>query len=686
MNKVGRGLKSRSLVRHISFLTLNVVCILNLFAQPSAFQLAPLFQDNMVLQQQRNVPIWGKGTPSKSIIIKTSWGKKASTDVLPDGNWMVKLPTPKAGGPFQLSIRSGNSLIVLRNVLVGDVWLCSGQSNMEMPLEGWPPSDTISNSANEIDQALYPSIRLFTVMRAYEAAPTEMCVGSWVECSPVEVRSFSATAFYFGKMLYTSLKVPIGLINSSYGGTFVEAWMDKESLAPFEEYAATLKKLDESFEDLRSLTQWITKHPSITIHEQDPLHKWLGLKFQDDQCSLRNYNDSAWQEMKLPTLWEQTSMGEFDGVVWFRKQVTIPSAWKERDVILQLGPIDDMDETYVNGQKIGEHMSDGFWSVNRVYKIPGTLVQDSLLQIAVRVIDLRGGGGLWGNGTKMVVAQDSGSTGISIEGVWKYLPVAELRSNTFYVYGAERNEYSKRPKFPIDFSQATPTSLFNGMISPLIPFTLKGVIWYQGENNVPNPMIYKKLFSSLITGWRKDFQSGDFPFYFVQIAPYDYGKDSKSQLLREAQLQTLSVKNTGMAVTLDIGNPKNIHPADKENLGKRLASLALAKTYGKKITYSGPIYKSMKAAKGKLVLSFEYANKGLVLKERNKENNFLIAGEDKVFKKAVVKVNGTKLHLSHPDILKPVAVRYAWSNIDEGTLFNKEGLPAPSFRTDDWKE
>jgi sialate O-acetylesterase len=254
------------------------------------------------------------------------------------------------------------------------------------------------------------------------------------------------------------------------------------------------------------------------------------------------------------------------------------------------------------------------------------------------------------------------------------------------MFGAEGNEYVKRPKLHLDFSQATPTSLYNAMINPLIPFTFKGVIWYQGENNVSKPTIYKNLFSSLIDGWRKDFQSGDFPFYFVQIAPYDYGMNSKSQFLREAQLQTLSVNNTGMAVTLDIGNPKNIHPSDKVNLGKRLALWALAKTYGKKIAYSGPIYKSMKAVKDKLVLSFNYANKGLVLKEKNKENNFFIAGEDKVFKKTIVKVDGSRLLLSHPDILKPVAVRYAWSNIDESTLFNKEGLPAPSFRTDDWKE
>jgi sialate O-acetylesterase len=321
-----------------------------------------------------------------------------------------------------------------------------------------------------------------------------------------------------------------------------------------------------------------------------------------------------------------------------------------------------------------------------VYKVPGSLITDSLLQIAVRVVDLRGGGGIWGRGTKMVLVNDVDDSSVSIEGSWKFLPVAELRSNTFYVYGAEGDEFYKRPKFPINFSQNTPTSLFNGMISPLVPFTIKGVIWYQGENNVSDPVLYKKLFPSLIADWRKQFEVGEFPFYFVQIAPYDYGQNSKSQTLREAQFQTLSVKNTGMAVTLDIGNPKNIHPTDKEDVGKRLASLALAKTYGQKIPFSGPIYKSMKVTKGKVVLSFDNVSKGLIVKPLKGENNFMIAGEDKVFKKAIVKVEGSRLVVSHPEIAQPVAVRYAWSNTDEGTLFNKEGLPSSSFRTDDWQE
>jgi sialate O-acetylesterase len=461
--------------------------------------------------------------------------------------------------------------------------------------------------------------------------------------------------------------------------------MSHDRLKSFAEFSEPLKKLDQSRENFLSLTQWITQHPSVVLREQDPLHKWNGLVFGDESCSARDYNDSSWQSMKLPTLWEQAALGEFDGAVWFRKQVTIPSAWIGKDVVLQLGPIDDMDETYVNGKKIGQYMERGFYNVNRIYKIDKSIVKDSLLQIAVRVIDYGGGGGIWGNGIKMIVYQDTSSNGISIDGDWKYLPVAEYRTNTFYVFGAVGNDFAQRPKHPLDFSPNTPTALYNAMINPLVPFAIKGVIWYQGENNVPNPSVYYKLFPAMIADWRNVFSSGEFPFYFVQIAPYDYGTQ-QSQYIREAQLQTLSVKNTGMAATMDIGNPKNIHPTNKEEVGKRLAAWALAKTYGKKMAYSGPLYKSMKPVKGKMVLSFDYATKGLVLKARNGNYNFSIAGEDRIFKSANVTVVGTQLIVSNPDIQKPIAVRYAWSNTEEGTLFNQEGLPAPSFRTDDWQK
>jgi sialate O-acetylesterase len=246
--------------------------------------------------------------------------------------------------------------------------------------------------------------------------------------------------------------------------------------------------------------------------------------------------------------------------------------------------------------------------------------------------------------------------------------------------------HNSRPVLPVDISAYTPTTLYNAMIHPLVPFAIKGAIWYQGEANTGNPQLYKSLMESMISNWREDFNRKDFPFYYVQIAPYNYGDQTPSQKLREAQFKSLSIPKTGMAVTMDIGNPLNIHPANKKDVGGRLAFWSLAKDYGKKVFYSGPVYKSMKVNKDKAVLSFDNTDGGLVIKELNGSNNFLIAGEDKIFKKAVVKVEGKKLIISNPEITKPAAVRYCWSNIEEGTLFNGKGLPSSSFRTDEWND
>jgi sialate O-acetylesterase len=286
----------------------------------------------------------------------------------------------------------------------------------------------------------------------------------------------------------------------------------------------------------------------------------------------------------------------------------------------------------------------------------------------------------------MFISRDSGDARLAIDGDWKYLPVAEYRAGVFWVFGGKENEFQSRPRLPISFTGYSPTALFDGMISPLIPFAIRGVIWYQGESNTSNPALYKKTFPAMIADWRSAFRRGDFPFYFVQLAPFAYGAQTQSQYLREAQFQTLKVKNTGMAVTLDIGNPDNIHPAHKQEVGGRLAAWALAQTYGKKTVASGPLYRSMRATKGTIVLSFDWAKGGLVIREHKGENSFAIAGEDRIFRKAVIRIEDGGLVVSHPEIPNPVAVRYAWGNTEEGTLFNKEGLPASSFRTDNWPE
>jgi sialate O-acetylesterase len=572
--------------------------------------------------------------------------------------------------------------------MLGEVWLCSGQSNMEMPLEGWKPYAEIQNSAEEIKNANYPEIRLFTVSRAVSNKPEFIGSGTWNECNPQTVVNFSATAYFFGRNLYEKLKVPIGLIVSSWGGTKVQPWISGKYLSQLDEYKSIVGKIDSAGPQLEKLHLWIQNHPTINVSKKEGESKWKDLDFYDKTCSQSDFDDDTWKTMTLPTLWESTSLGDFDGVVWFRKKIKIPDSWLNKNLVLDLGPIDDMDRSYVNGVLVGSYEEVGYYSTPRIYNIPKNLISGSVITLAVRVLDNGGGGGLWGNGVKMQIHPQTDSTDtISLEGSWKYLPVAELVNDNFYIYKLKGEEFYSRPKTSIDVGPNTPTMLYNGMIAPLVPYSIRGAIWYQGEANSDLPSDYnnyKIYFPLMIKNWRADWDEKNFPFYYVQIAPYSYGENSKSQMVREAQLLTLSVPNTGMAVTLDIGNVNNIHPADKQDVGKRLALWALAKNYGKDIAYSGPLYKSMEIEDNKIVLSFDYADDGLVLKPINGENNFLIAGKDGNFVKANVKVDGTRLIVSGNQIKNPVAVRYAWSNTAEATLFNKEGLPASTFKTDDW--
>ncbi len=659
----------------------------------SRFIIMPsLFSDNMVLQQRTKVTFWGKANPGEPVTVNSSWGASAKTKVKDDSVWMTKLTTKNAGGPYEVKVKIGDSTIVYKNVMLGEVWVCSGQSNMEMPLEGWPPENIVKNSAEEINAANYPDIRLFTVARAVAGEPEFNCSGMWSECNPKTAAKFSAAAYFFGRKLYQELKVPIGLIHSSWGGTKIQPWISAKYLSTFDDYQQVLNKIAASKGEIKKQQEWIRSHPVIDISKKPDSLQYLDLNFGDSLCSKINFDDSQWHTMSLPIYWESTEVGDFDGTVWFRKKIEIPKSWINSNLVLELGPVDDMDRSYINGVFVGGMEKPGFWQTPRVYNVPGEIVKDSVLTIAVRVIDNGGGGGIWGNGVPMRIhpANPADSTqSISLAGEWKYLPVAEFINNKFYVYKVDDQEFFLRPKTDISIGPNTPTMLYNGMIAPLIQYTIKGVIWYQGESNSDHPEdynTYNKLFPLMIKNWRADWKEGDFPFYYVQIAPWSYGDNSKSYVIRWAQCQTLSVPNTGMAVTLDIGDLKTIHPADKQDVGLRLALWALAKNYHKKVFYSGPIYKSMKIENGKIILSFKYAGKGLVMKDWNGHTEFIIAGKDKKFVKADVKVDGTKLIVYSDEVKYPVAVRYTWTNAVVGTLFNTEGLPASTFKTDNWSE
>lgn len=650
--------------------------------QPSELKLSPLFGDEMVLQQQSNVAIWGQAVPGSKVEISGSWGKSVSVETTNDSLWLARIETPAAGGPYELTLKNSDSTLIINNILIGEVWLCSGQSNMEMPLAGWPPSDTINNSAREIATANYPQIRMFTVARNVSSTETKQLSGSWQTTTPQNAPNFSATAYFFGKKLYKELNVPIGLINSSWGGTPVEAWIKGSILTKDKDYSDLTQKLSTLEKEVAEYDAWLSKYPKIEIvnsTDNDPLDT---LSFFDNEIAKADFNDAVWPVMQLPTFFEKTEVGEFDGVVWFRKEIDIPANWAGKELKLQLGPIDDRDWTYFNGELVGKSPKAGMWKDERSYTVPADLVKEGKAIIAIRLVDTGGGGGLYGSNNMLNISQKNKT--IPLSGEWKYLVVAEMHQNNFYTYDIHKNELAERPVLSMPAGPYSPTMLYNGMIGPLLPYTIKGAIWYQGESNVGRAAQYSRTFPLMIENWRQDFENPDMPFYFVQIAPYLYGNEDPTALakLRDAQRLTLNAKNTGMAVTMDIGNVNNIHPANKQDVGNRLALWALAKDYGKEITYSGPLYKKMEIENGTIRIYFTQAQGGLKLMPGS-PNTIEIAGEDGNFYPAKALIDGEQLILSSAKVADPVKARYAYYENSVGLLFNGEGLPASSFSTED---
>ncbi len=646
----------------------------------SKIVLPSLIGDNMLLQQKTDAKIWGKANPGQKINISASWNAEADTKSGEDGKWSVKLTTPEAGGPYTIKISASDTAITINNVLVGEVWFCSGQSNMEMPLAGWPPNDTIMHSADAIAAASIPEIRLFNVVRRIAGDPLEECAGKWEICTPETVKQFSATAFFFGRKLHTELNIPVGLIESAWGGTPSESWTSSESLMKAGEFVSVLNQIKESAPLQAEYQNWLNTHKQVEL-KQDGTDQYKDLKFNDDEVPAFDFNDSGWPAMVLPSAFEPV-IGEFDGAVWFRKMIEIPQSMSGKDLVLSLGPIDDMDRTYFNGKLVGATETAGFWQTDRVYNIPAAQVKAGNNQISIRVIDTQGGGGIFGTPEKMWLSvKDESKVKIPLNGEWKYQPVAEYINNKFYLYDLTKNEFEGK-KRPVNLSAGTPSVLYNGMVSPVLPYQIKGAIWYQGEANVGRAGQYTKIFPLMIENWREAWGIKDFPFYFVQIAPYVYaGVDStESGFLREAQESALKLPKTGMAVTLDIATVNNIHPPFKQEVGDRLALLALNSDYGKSIPYMGPVYKSMSSSGNTITLKFENTEGGLTAKDKNLKE-FEIAGEDGVYKKADAKIVNDEVQVSSASVKDPVSVRYCWRNGSQATLFNKEGFAAWQFRT-----
>jgi len=634
----------------------------------------------MLIQQKTNTTIWGKANPGKRINVTTSWHSQSKAVTGKDGKWKVVLPTPEAGGPYTITISANDTSITVKNVLIGEVWFCSGQSNMEMPLAGWPPNDTIMHSSTTIASASIPDIRIFNVQKRMAGDPVDDCSGKWEVSSPLSVQQFSATAYFFGKKLYDELHIPVGLIESAWGGTPSESWTSAGSLEQAGEFISELDALKKSAPLQAEYQKWLNTLKTVELKPAGD-DQWKGLNFDDEKVQSTDFDDSNWPVMKLPTLFEKV-MGEFDGAVWFRKVVDIPASMTGKDLKLSLGPIDDMDRTYFNGTLIGSTEISGFWQLERNYDIPASLVKAGANLISVRVLDTQGGGGIYGTPEKMKLSVKSDAkTFIPLTGEWKYQPVAELTGGKFYIYDISKNSIQAQNR-PVNIGPGTPTVLFNGMVNPVLSYKIKGAIWYQGEANVGRAGQYSKIFPAMIQDWRTSWEIKDFPFYFVQIAPYVYsGIDStESAFLREAQESALKLPNTGMAVTLDIATVMNIHPPFKKEVGERLSLLALYNDYGKKIPFEGPVYKSMSVVAGGIRLQFNNTGEGLIAKG-GVLKEFEIAGKDGRFVKAIAKIVNDEVIVTSSSIKEPVAVRYCWRNGAEASLFNKEGFPARQFRT-----
>jgi len=622
---------------------------------------------NMVLQQKTKAAIWGWADPGEKISVKADWRWfPSSTKADASGKWIVHIPTPKAGGSYTITINAGNT-ITLENVLIGEVWVCSGQSNMEMPMVPTPEGYLgILNYEQEVAAADYPEIRLFDISHEFSTTPKDDSESSWTICKPKTAKLFATTGYFFGRKLHKDLNVPVGLIGSNWGGTPAESWTSPDFVKTIPAFAEKVelmqdeKKMAQAQADYKAaLTKWQFEFEAADA----------GIK---GQWSKPETDDSAWETMNLPVNWEKDKLGEsMDGVVWFRKSIDIPEKWLDKNLMLELGPIDDDDITFVNGVEVGRLNN---WYTPRKYTVPASILRQGVNVIAVRVYDSVGLGGFGGKAEQMKLhpVDEPGTQAIPLSGPWSYK------------VGFDHKDVARRPVSPVKIGAWTPGTLYNGMIAPIIPYAIRGAVWYQGESNVSRPGQYQKLFPLMIQSWRKEWGQGDFPFYYVQIAPWNYGNATNSAFLREAQFLSLATPNTGMVVTMDIGNIKDVHPKNKQEVGRRLALWALAKTYHKTDTvYSGPLYKSMKIEDGEIRLFFDYVDGGLVAKD-GPLTDFTIASKDRKFVAAEAFIEGKTVVVSCADVKEPVAVRFAFTNTSEPNLFNKAGLPASSFRTDKW--
>ncbi len=620
-------------------------------AKPLPF-VSTIFGDNMVMQRGKANTIWGWSDPGDQVQVEIA-GKTASGVAGPDRRWQVEIQPPHVGGPYTMTIK-GRQTVELHNVLVGDVWLCGGQSNMEVGLR------VARNGEEDIKAANYPQIRFFTVGSHVSYHHNDVVAGEWKVVSPETAARLSAVAFYFARKLQSEIHVPIGLVVDAVGGTPAEAWTSADALRPLHDFDVPLAELD------KLASENAPEYGNYVMHWYDQYD--IGLK---GNWAAPDFNDSSWKEVDVPGGFAELGVPETPAVVWFRREITLPDPLPAGRAMLFLGSIERMDTAYINGTEVGASA----WVENpRVYFIRPGVLKPGKNTIAIRVFKTKPQGGFLAKPDVLRLMLGD-RTSVPLAGKWKAQLSVDARSPHPMPIGFEN--------WPV-----MPSVLYRGMLEPIAPLSITGALWYQGEQNSDRGYQYRKIMPVTIEDWRKLFQQGDFPFYIVELprfAPHSTTPtDDGWADIRESQaLAAASVPKSCLAVTIDTGDAENLHPRDKEPVGDRLAFCALAKHYHKHVVYSGPTLATVKRKPGLIELHFKHTDGGLVVKG-DKLGEFSIAGDDHKWYWADARIKGNTIIVSSPSVPNPKEVRYAWQSNPSATLFNGAGLPAAPFRTDTW--
>ncbi|MBT5055726.1 MAG: hypothetical protein HOM68_04225 [Gemmatimonadetes bacterium] len=624
---------------------ITVLCVLILFGHADAeLRLASVFGDHMVLQRGKSINIWGTADSGTSIQVRiANISASISTDTT--GRWQTLLPPLPPGGPHTLHVSSDIESVQLADVLIGDVWLAAGQSNMSWPLH------RVTNAAEELSEAHWPNLRLMTMPTVASDVPQEGTDrleasggGRWVVCQPDSVAEFSAVAYFFGRRLQSEIGVPIGLVEIAWPSSPIETWIDEESLLA---NALLFQGLQESLSHSKAV---FARHARSRLQWETALaDPGVAAAFTSRTVDIRD-----WSPQRIPGTWK------FHGMVWFRREVNIPASWRGQDLLLDLGASHGLDMAYFDDRALD--LETAGW------RVPGHWVDAAIATITVRASDRDYAGGLFGSDPQAL----------------PHISPAKAPENGQSLAGLWHQRAGQRRPTSIPLPQKLPASAYNGMVHPLQPMRLRGVIWYQGEANISDGALYADKMETLIRNWRRVFVTPDLPFYFVQLAPHRYRMGESLPLLWEAQSTVPTrVTHTHMVVIHDVSDPDDMHPRNKRPVGERLARLALEDTYGlNSPNVHGPIFSALRVEGTHAILEFAHAE-GLTTCDGEAPSLFEVAGADGEFVPAETTIQGHSIIVQHPSGIQPTSVRFAWSETAMPNLVNGAGLPAAPFRTQD---